>query len=339
MATTPTRRQSTPTRHTSALSAARAGWHKWATRHWGWFTPVLVIVGMARGGTRAVRWAAPRLRSSGKGPVRFLTWTITVAGRSPVRFVRWTARHARAGFLASMDAAAGLLDRHPKTRPLADRIRTATGRTGMTCGYCGAQLRADTAERHMDAHNAEATRKDDPVRAGTRPTVVPIRPRSAPAGADRPASPTAVAPQTFQKPATATASPSTTTRNPTTAGGTMSATGTTETQQLLRAANGVGEMDPGSAWELDAQLVGMARAALVLTENLGQYVETLDRIKTDPRVTAQAGVAVGQVAELVQTFSQARHLFRQLYAAQFAAAEQGVRQITKTGFFDPRNAA
>ncbi len=119
----------------------------------------------------------------------------------------------------------------------------------------------------------------------------------------------------------------------------MSATGTSETQQLMRAANALGEMDPSSAWELDAQLVGLQRAALVLTENLGQYVETLDRIKTDPRVTAQAGLAVGQVAELVQTFTQARNLFRTLYAAQFAAAEQGVRQINVQGFFDARRAA
>ncbi len=119
----------------------------------------------------------------------------------------------------------------------------------------------------------------------------------------------------------------------------MSATGTSETQQLMRAANSVGEMDPSSAWELDAQLVGMARAALVLTENLGQYVETLDRIKTDPRVTAAAGVAVGQVAELVKSFATTRTLFRQLYAAQFAAAEQKVRPINRPGFFDPSRAA
>ena len=116
-------------------------------------------------------------------------------------------------------------------------------------------------------------------------------------------------------------------------------TGTQETNQLVRAAHIVGEMDPKTAWELDEQLKGMANAMLALSENLGQWIETLDSIKTDPRVTANASVAVGQAAEIVRTFAATRNVFRTLYASQFAAAEQGVRQVNRQGFFDPRNAA
>ncbi len=320
MATTTNRPPTT--RHHSAAAAARMGWHKWASKHWGWFMPFLAVAGLVRGTVRTVKWSAPKIGTASK-------WAV----RHPVRFARWSAQYAKAQFLDGLDAAATLLDRHGKTRPAADKIRTFTGRTGMTCGYCGAQLRADNAEAHMNAHNGEVTRQNDLIKP-TAPNVTPIRPRPAPTA---PATSAPVRPAPRPTPSAPTA-PVAATR-PSTAGGTMSATGTSETQQLMRAANSVGEMDPSSAWELDAQLVGMARAALVLTENLGQYVETLDRIKTDPRVTAQAGLAVGQVAELVQTFSQARNLFRTLYAAQFAAAEQGVRQINVQGFFDSRNAA
>ena len=319
MATTTTTR--TTNRHSSAVSAARQGWHKWVAKNWGWFVPVLAVVGLARGGAKTVKWSAPKIGRAGR-------W----AAQHPIRFVRWSATYAKAAFADGLDAVADLLDRHDKTRGAADKIRAFTGRTGMTCGYCGAQLRVDTAEAHMDAHNGEFKRQEHLVTDGGRPKVVPIRPRPAPAAAPAvpPARP-APAPTTSTTPAGATSN---------TAGGkTMTATGTSETQQLMRAANALGDMDPDDAWELDAQLVGLQRAALVLTENLGQYVETLDRIKTDPRVTANAGVAVGQVAEMVKTFATTRALFRQLYAAQFAAAEAKVRVINRPGFFDPSRAA
>jgi hypothetical protein len=321
MATTTTMSDRRTTRHSSALGAARSGWHKWSARHWGWFVPFLAVAGLVRGTVRTVKWSAPRIGTASK-------WAV----RHPVRFARWSAQYAKAQFFDGLDAIATVLDRHGKTRP-ADKIRAFTGRTGMTCGYCGAQLTVATAERHMNAHNGEVIRQNALIKP-TAPNVTPIRPRPAPTA---PATSVPVRPAPRPAPSAPTV-PVAATR-PSTAGGTMSATGTSETQQLMRAANSVGEMDPSSAWELDAQLVGMARAALVLTENLGQYVETLDRIKTDPRVTAQAGLAVGQVAELVQTFTQARNLFRTLYAAQFAAAEQGVRQINVQGFFDARRAA
>ena len=44
------------------------------------------------------------------------------------------------------------------------------------------------------------------------------------------------------------------------------------------------------------------------------------------------------LAEVVTTFTRTRQLYRNLYAAQFAAAEAGVRQVQRRDFFNP-NAA
>jgi hypothetical protein len=116
-------------------------------------------------------------------------------------------------------------------------------------------------------------------------------------------------------------------------------TGTDETRALVRAAGGLGEMDPMTAWDLDAQLAGLSNGALAMAENVGQYVETLNNLRTDPRVTAQAGQAVAQLAELVATFAAARKTFRALYAPQFEAAESGVRQVERPGFWNQSNSA
>jgi hypothetical protein len=310
-------------RSLSLLGAARAGARKWATKNWGWFLPLLALVGGVRGGRRVIRWSGPKLWRASK-------W----AGRHPVRFAKWSAKAAHRRAVAGLGAMAVALDNNGNATAAA-RVRKVTrvlgGRTSITCGYCGAQVSADKAEAHLNAHNAQAARETAKAAAdvGRTPKFVPIRPGPAPAAAAAPAPPASV-PSAAASAVVATSS----------TGGHMSNNnGTSETVQLIRAANGVGEMDPESAWELDAQLMGLSRAALVLTENLGQYIETLDRIKVDPRVTAQAGVAVGQMAELVRTFAQTRNLFRTLYAAQFAAAESGVRQVTRPEFFDPRRAA
>ena len=113
---------------------------------------------------------------------------------------------------------------------------------------------------------------------------------------------------------------------------------TQETTALTRAARVVGEMDPATAWDLDAELAGMATAVLALAENVGQWIEHLDAIKTDPRVTGSAANAIAQLAEVSGTFSRTRRMFRTLYAAQFEAAEQNVRQIRREDFWNPRAA-
>lgn len=358
------------------LGAARTGWHKWASKHWGWFLPILATLGLVRGTRRTVRWSAPRLW-------RVTRWTM----RHPARAVRWSWRTTRRSTGAGLNAMAEALDRAGKDGA-ALWARRASRRVGhrrtVTCAYCSAEIAVERAEAHINAHNGEAQRQDAQIvadRRGARvvPLARPSRPTPssvAPASADRGVIHTddtylvgkpslyywhchlcgATEPgfrteaeanascqrhvcPAAKKPTLQQSAPAAPANQSTSSGGAMSNTGTSETTQLMRAANGVGQMDPATAWELDAQLIGLSRAALVLTENLGQYIETLDRIKVDPRVTAQAGVAVGQVAEVVRTFAQARQLFRTLYADQFAAAENGVRQVAKKEFFDPRRAA
>jgi hypothetical protein len=272
------------------------------------------IVGAARTGMR--RWASKRWG-----------WFVPILavisfGRGGKRTVRWTWRGARGAWRIP-----GRIRR---------RIAEVLEHRGQVeCAYCGQWIAEAKAGAHAAAHNQEAQREMDQLAKdiADAPRIRLVHPeprRPAPKPAPAPAAPAA-----SPTPPAAPAS-STVTSNP---GGNMATTGTAETQQLIRASNGIGEMDPQDAWELDAELSGLSRAALVLTENLGQYIETLDRIKVDPRVTAQAGVAVGQVAEVVRTFSQTRQLFRTLYAAQFAAAENGVRQVAKKDFFDPSRAA
>jgi hypothetical protein len=287
-------------RYTSSLSAAREGWHRWAGRHWGWFIPVLASIGVVRGSYRGVR-----------------------------RVIRFSDRTGKWMNRVSVQ----LLSLHPRTRPAAARLRKFTrtpDTTTIDCAYCGSKVAAAGAEAHLNAHQAQAQAQAAQAQGQANPNVVPIRrpsPRPQPAAA--PPRPSSTAPTT---PAG--------TSSPSTGGSTVASnnSGTPETLQLTRAAITVGEMDPKTAWELDAQFQGMARSLFTLSESLGQWIETLDAIRTDPRVTAQAGVAVGQVAETVRTFHVTRQLFRNLYAAQFAAAEANVRQVQRQNFFNP-NAA
>lgn len=113
---------------------------------------------------------------------------------------------------------------------------------------------------------------------------------------------------------------------------------TQETTALARAARTVGEMDPATAWDLDAELAGMATAMLTLAENVGQWIERLDTLKVDPRVTGQAANAIAELAETSGTFSRTRRVFRTLYAANFEAAETNVRQIRRQDFWDQKAA-
>src|SRR5690349_2884286 len=104
--TTSTRRTSSP-RHNSSVSAAREGWHKWAAKHWGWFAPILAVIGAGRGTWKTVRWGAPRAWKAARwGGSRLL--------QRQDRVARWLDRKA-----------VQLLDRHPKTRGLADKLRRA----------------------------------------------------------------------------------------------------------------------------------------------------------------------------------------------------------------------
>lgn len=181
------------------------------------------------------------------------------------------------------------------------------------CAYCGRQVPAGQAEQHIEKHNRAAARKLNPPPPTSPPTGRRPSPRPRPADTPPP------------RPTTTS-----TGRNPSVA--------TQETAALTRAARTVGEMDPTTAWDLDAELAGMATAMLALAENVGQWIERLDTMKVDPRVTGMAANAIAELAETSGTFSRTRRLFRSLYASQFEAAETNVRQIRRQDFWNQKAA-
>jgi hypothetical protein len=226
---------------------------------------------------------------------------------------RWLERHPSARLAARGGRAVWRRRRHVATaaRWTARGFRPIDAVT-VGCAYCGRQVPAGQAEQHVEKHNRAAVgRRTAPPSAPP-----PARRRPSPRPADTPP----------QRPTT-TAS---TGRNPSVA--------TQETTALTRAARIVGQMDPATAWDLDAELAGMATAMLALAENVGQWIERLDAMKVDPRVTGQAANAVAELAEVSGTFSRTRRLFRTLYASNFEAAETNVRQVRRTDFWNQRAA-
>ncbi|MDI1464311.1 hypothetical protein QEZ54_25395 [Catellatospora sp. KI3] len=108
---------------------------------------------------------------------------------------------------------------------------------------------------------------------------------------------------------------------------------------LLRAAAGIGELPPGDAWFLTSQLVGLARGSVAVGDALGDYAETLDTARLDPRVTRPILAAMENYAQAGADLAKAAKTFRDLYESQMEAAEAGVSQPNVAGFFDPRNAS
>jgi hypothetical protein len=230
---------------------------------------------------------------------------------------RWLERHPTARLAAQGGRWAWRRRRHVATaaRWSARGFRPLDPAT-VGCAYCGRQVPAAEAEKHIEKHNRAAARKltppTTPAAAKRRPS-----PRPRPAGTPPPG-----------RPASSSTTP--TGRNPSVA--------TQHTTALARAARVIGEMDPATAWDLDAELAGMATAMLTLAENVGQWIERLDTLKVDPRVTGQAANAIAQLAEVSGTFSRTRRTFRTLYAANFEAAETNVRQIRRQDFWNQKAA-
>ncbi|HEX8627936.1 MAG TPA: hypothetical protein VF755_07180 [Catenuloplanes sp.] len=229
---------------------------------------------------------------------------------------RWLERHPTARLAARGGRWAWRRRRHVATaaRWSARGFRPLDPST-VGCAYCGRQVPAGQAEQHIEKHNRAAARKLNPPPA--TPPPVRRRPSPGPRPADTP-------------PRSTPGTTSSTGRNPSVA--------TQETTALARAARTVGEMDPATAWDLDAELAGMATAMLTLAENVGQWIERLDTLKVDPRVTGQAANAIAELAETSGTFSRTRRVFRTLYAANFEAAETNVRQIRRQDFWDQKAA-
>ncbi|GIE79060.1 hypothetical protein Aph02nite_50100 [Actinoplanes philippinensis] len=229
------------------------------------------------------------------------------------------------------------LERHPTARVAArggrwawrrrDRVAAAARWTGrgfkateanaIDCGYCGRSVPVADAEQHIERHNRAAER--DANRSDSRQSATRRKPSPRPRPTTDPA-PARPAPR------------------PTASTGRNATVATQETIALARAARTIGEMDPRTAWDLDAELAGMATAMLTLAENVGQWVERLDVMRVDPRVTGPTADAIAQLAEASGTFSRSRLIFRRLYAAQFEAAETNVRQIRRDDFWNQQAA-
>jgi hypothetical protein len=239
--------------------------------------------------------------------------------RHPAKFTARAVRAAQQRTIVGLDAMADAYQKAGRDQA-ADRVRRVADvlgrRARITCGYCGATGLTDKqAEAHIRNHANQAQHEAN-QRRGRVPPVRPV-PRLA---------------KPVRQAASPAASPTAVPRTESTGGRVMS--GTTETQAVARAAHMVGEMDPSTAWDLDAQLAGLANAALALAENVGEYTETLAAIRVDPRVNAHVNTGVAQLAEIVKTFADARRTLRRLYAAQFEAAESGVSQVRRDGFWD-----
>ena len=259
--------------------------------------------------------------------------TANVRRRRRAKARRWLERHPTARAVARGSRWAWRRRSHVATgaKWAANGFRPLDA-TAVHCAHCNRSIPMDKVEAHLNTHNAvrtgKARRRD---RRADQPTFSPRRPRPAsqPTATPRPTRPPAVNATPRMAPPSPTPSPSSTPSI-----GRTTPVGTQETTALTRAARIIGEMDPATAWDLDAQLAGMSTAVLALAENVGQWIERLDAIKTDPRVTGPAANAIAELAEVSGTFTRTRRTFRTLYAAQFEAAETNVRQSRRENFGD-----
>ncbi|WP_083929594.1 hypothetical protein [Catelliglobosispora koreensis] len=230
--------------------------------------------------------------------------------------------HAVRPILTAMD---WLYDHGSQRAETWRRNRTHTNHadTYVPCSRCGRMVRASNARSHMAWHmrwdgNASPITTRQVSRKHRETTSFPV---------SAPPAPTAPNSSTTGKPASVKG-----------VHHRMSTT-TTHLKPLMNAAKELSEMEPATAWELDAQLVGLSRGAVAIADAIGDYAETLDTTHIDQRVSAHVLTAMENLVQAGSAFANAATSFRTLYAAHLEAAEAGVRQPTAAGFFDPRNAA
>jgi hypothetical protein len=244
-----------------------------------------------------------------------------------------------AGDAAMRAASKRYRSRRPR-RPRGGAGATGGSRVYTTCAACGRGIPQDRVASHLAWHQ----QWDRGPSTGGLPTGRRTRRRSPASGTTATATTTTTRTTTYAArvlaPARADVVVTTTTTTTKTSryGGAGMAMGTAETAILIRAANVLAEMDPATAWDLDAQLIGLARGAVSLGDATGDYAETLDAHKIDPRVTVHLAMAMEHLTAAGGAFAAAGGAFRVLYAAHLEAAEAGVRQIRKDGFFDPGRA-
>jgi hypothetical protein len=106
-----------------------------------------------------------------------------------------------------------------------------------------------------------------------------------------------------------------------------------ELAALLRVVTVVADLDPATAWELDAQLDGLTKVTATFAEGLSTWGERLTAIGLHDSVTAAAATGSDHLAQTAAAFAAARRSLRTVYAAQFAAAEAHVRQVERRDFW------
>jgi hypothetical protein len=106
-----------------------------------------------------------------------------------------------------------------------------------------------------------------------------------------------------------------------------------ELAALLRVVTLIADLDPATAWELDAQLEGLTKVSAAFAEGLATWGETLAAIKLDDSVTAAAATGSDHLSQTATAFAKARKNLRTVYAAQFAAAEAQVSQVDRREFW------
>lgn len=295
------------------MAAARNGARRWAERYWALFLPIMAAVGIGRGAGRAGVMGAHVAGRVRRGGARM--WQ--ARGRAGARVDGWSKSFARlfrsspqrAPFGVLPEFTAGLLPpERPATTNYREYMRERLNR-----------LRAGRAVSAAEGDTREMRIADAAIRAGTRELAA----HEYSIGVGPPPQP-----KPPRTPGTASA--------PTQRGDIRMSTshGTDETKAVGNSFRILSDMDPENAAELSDQLGGLGQMYLKLADSLGDYIETLDGLKVDPRVTSKIAAAVEESVEGFKAMRAALTTYHLVYAAHFEAAESGAREINREKFWD-----
>jgi hypothetical protein len=282
--------------------------------------------------------------------------TYSAALRRRRRAVAWLVKHPKTRIALRLTRGAWR-HRHLATRPVlavwdfaADqagkrwvrwRHRASTHESRhedrVRCGQCGRMIRIVNARSHMAWHARWPGTTDQPRRTAIAPGRTPGQPGHRPPGTTRPSAPE---PSRTSGPGNL---PARTTRSAhhhrnTISRGAQAMSANITANPLARAAREISSLEPVNAWEFDAQVAGLARGSVALSDSVGSYAETLDATGIDGRVSGHILTAMEHLASAGTAFAHAGTAFRTLYAAHLEAAEAGVKQPKDAGFFDPSKA-
>lgn len=106
-----------------------------------------------------------------------------------------------------------------------------------------------------------------------------------------------------------------------------------ELAALLRVITLISDLDPANAWELDAQLDGLAKVSAAFAESLDTWGGRLSEIGLHASIASAAATGSDHLSQTATAFAAARRNLRTVYAAQLAAAEAQVSQIERRDFW------